>query len=77
VLGQAKLSTTSREGRVLVLKIAEAGEVLGLSAVIIVDEPFELSAETAGPCQANFVERDALMRLLERMESSGCMRRRP
>jgi hypothetical protein len=37
VLGQAKLSTTSREGRVLVLKIAEAGEVLGLSAVIVRD----------------------------------------
>jgi CRP/FNR family transcriptional regulator, cyclic AMP receptor protein len=70
VLGQAKLSTASREGRVLVLKIAEAGEVLGLSAVIV-DEPFELSAETAGPCQANFVERDALMRLLEKNGEFG------
>jgi CRP/FNR family cyclic AMP-dependent transcriptional regulator len=68
--GKAKLSTTSREGKVLILKIAEAGEVLGLSAVIA-GEPFELTAETAGPCQVNFVERDALMRLMERNGEFG------
>src|SRR5207245_212611 len=51
--GKAKLSTTSRDGKVLILKITEAGEVLGLSAVIS-GEPFELTAETAGPCQVNF-----------------------
>ena len=62
--GKAKLFTTSREGKVLILKIAEAGEVLGLSAVIS-GEPFELTAETAGPCQVNFVEREALLRLIE------------
>ena len=68
--GKAKLSTTSREGKVLILKIAEAGEVLGLSAVIS-GEPFELTAETAGPCQVNFVERDALMRLMEKNGELG------
>jgi CRP/FNR family transcriptional regulator len=68
--GKAKLSTTSREGKVLILKIAEAGEVLGLSAVIA-GEPFELTAETAGPCQINFVEREALMRLMEKNGELG------
>ena len=68
--GKAKLSTTSREGKVLILKIAEAGEVLGLSAVIS-GEPFELTAETAGPCQVNFVEREALMRLMEKNGEFG------
>ena len=68
--GKAKLSTTSREGKVLILKIAEAGEVLGLSAVIAV-EPYELTAETAGPCQVNFVEREALMRLMEKNGELG------
>ena len=68
--GKAKLSTTSREGKVLILKIAEAGEVLGLSAVIA-GEPFELTAETAGPCQVNFVEREALMRLMEKNGEFG------
>jgi CRP/FNR family transcriptional regulator len=32
--GKVKLSTTSRDGKVLIIKMAEAGEVLGLSAVI-------------------------------------------
>jgi CRP/FNR family cyclic AMP-dependent transcriptional regulator len=68
--GKAKLSTTSREGKVLILKIAEAGEVLGLSAVVA-GEPFELTAETAGPCQVNFVEREALMRLMEKNGEFG------
>jgi len=68
--GKAKLSTTSREGKVLILKIAEAGEVLGMSAVIS-GEPFELTAETAGPCQINFVEREALMHLMEKNGELG------
>src|SRR5208282_5463251 len=32
--GRAKLSTTSRDGKTLIVRIAEAGEVLGLHAVI-------------------------------------------
>ena len=68
--GKAKLSTTSREGKVLILKIAEPGEVLGLSAVIA-GEPFELTAETAGPCQVNFVEREPLLRLMEKNGELG------
>ena len=65
--GKVKLSTTSREGKVLILRIAEAGEAVGLSAVIS-GEPFELTAETTGPCQVNFIEREAL---LQRIEKSG------
>jgi CRP/FNR family cyclic AMP-dependent transcriptional regulator len=65
--GRAKLSTTSRDGKVLILKIAEAGEVLGLSAVIS-GEAFEITAETAGPCQVNFLEREAL---IDRIQRSG------
>lgn len=62
--GRAKLSTTSREGKVLILRMAEAGEVLGLSAAIA-GQPFELTAEAAGPCEVNFLEREALIRLIE------------
>ena len=63
--GKVKLSTTSREGKVLVLKIVEPGEVMGLSAVIA-GEAYEITAETLGPCLVNFVERDGLLRLMER-----------
>ncbi|HXZ33047.1 MAG TPA: Crp/Fnr family transcriptional regulator [Terriglobales bacterium] len=65
--GKVKLSTTSREGKVLILRIAQAGEVLGLSAGIS-GQPFEVTAETTEPCQVNFIERAAL---IERMEKSG------
>jgi CRP/FNR family cyclic AMP-dependent transcriptional regulator len=68
--GKVKLSTTSREGKVLILKMAEPGEVLGLSAVIS-GTCYELTAETAGPCQVNFIERDALMKLVEKHGELG------
>jgi CRP-like cAMP-binding protein len=54
----------------LPLKMAEPGEALGLSAVIS-GTPYELTAETAGPCQVNFIDRDALMRLLDRYGELG------
>jgi CRP/FNR family transcriptional regulator len=62
--GKVKLSTSSREGKVLILKIAEAGEPLGLSAAIS-GECYEMTAETAMPCQLNFVDRKNLLNLLE------------
>jgi len=68
--GKAKLSTTSREGKVLILKVAEAGDVLGLSAAVS-GTPYELTAETAGPCQVNFIEREPLLRLMERSGELG------
>jgi CRP/FNR family cyclic AMP-dependent transcriptional regulator len=68
--GKVKLSTTSRDGKVLILKMAVPGEALGLSAVIS-GTPYELTAETAGPCQVNFIDRDSLMRLLDKYGKLG------
>lgn len=68
--GKVKLSTTSREGKVLILKMAEPGEALGLSAVIS-GTPYELTAETAGPCQVNVIERESLMKLLDKYGELG------
>ena len=68
--GRVKLSTTSREGKVLILKMAEPGDALGLSAVVS-GTAYELRAETLGPCQVNFVEREALMKLLEKHVEVG------
>ena len=62
--GRVKLSTTSREGKVLILKVAGPGEVLGLSAVIS-GTAYETTAETVGPCQINFVEKENLVRMIE------------
>lgn len=68
--GKVKLSTTSRDGKVLIVKVAQAGEVLGLSAVIS-GTCYEVTAETAAPCQVNFIEREALLRLMEKNGELG------
>ena len=63
--GRVKLSATSREGRTLILKIARAGEVLGLSAALA-GQPFEVTAETVEPCQVKAIRRQALLDFLDR-----------
>jgi CRP/FNR family transcriptional regulator len=62
--GRAKLSTTSRDGKTLIIRIAEAGEVLGLHAVVT-GGPYELTAETMQPCQLDFVGQDDMLRFLD------------
>jgi CRP/FNR family cyclic AMP-dependent transcriptional regulator len=68
--GKVKLSTTSKEGKVLILKQAEAGEVLGLSAAIS-GTNYEMTAETCTPCQLNFIGRQNLMTLLQNESEVG------
>src|SRR6201981_1325456 len=68
--GKVKLSTSSRDGKVLILKMAGAGEMLGLSAAIAGTE-YELTAETAMPCQVNFVPREPLLDLISRYGEAG------
>jgi CRP/FNR family cyclic AMP-dependent transcriptional regulator len=68
--GKVKLSATSRDGKVFILKMAAPGDVLGLSALIS-GTPYELTAETAGPCQVNFIDRDSVMRLLGKYGEMG------
>lgn len=68
--GKVKLSTTSKEGKVLILKQAEAGEVLGLSAAIS-GTNYEMTAETASPCQLDFIGRQDLMTLLQNESEVG------
>jgi CRP/FNR family transcriptional regulator, cyclic AMP receptor protein len=48
--GKVKLSTSSRDGKVLIPKMAVPGEMLGLSAVIS-GADYELTAETAMPAR--------------------------
>ena len=68
--GNVKLSTTSKDGKMLILKQAEAGEVLGLSAVIS-GTNYEMTAETALPSQLNFIGRQDFMGLMQRESEVG------
>jgi len=62
--GRVKLSTCSSEGRTLITRIAEGGEVLGASATIS-GKPYEVTAETLSPCQIAFVRDKQFLQLLE------------
>jgi len=62
--GKVKLSTTSREGKTIITKISDSGDVLGLNAVIS-NRPYEVTAEMMEPGQANFIPRDSLMLMLK------------
>lgn len=68
--GKVKLYTTSREGKVLILKQAEAGDVVGLSAAIS-GTNYEMTAETASACQLNFIGRSDLITLLRKESEVG------
>lgn len=68
--GKVNLSTTSREGKILILKTAVAGEALGLSSSIS-GMSYETTAETATPCQLNFIDRKHFMELMEAHSETG------
>lgn len=61
--GKVKLSTSSSEGKTVITKISDAGDVLGLNAIIS-NHAYEVTAEMIEPGQANFIPRDALLRFL-------------
>ena len=68
--GRVKLSTSSADGRTLILRIAEPGEVLGLPATVT-GMPYELTADVIEPAQANFISRqDFLLFLREHGEAA-------
>jgi CRP/FNR family transcriptional regulator, cyclic AMP receptor protein len=68
--GRVNLSTTSREGKILILKTARAGEALGLSATIS-GMGYETTAETATPCQVSFVDRKHFLELMQAHSEVG------
>ncbi len=58
--GKVKLTTSSSEGRTLIVRIAQAGEILGASAVLL-QRSYEMSVETIEPCQINFIRAEEFM----------------
>lgn len=70
--GKAKLSTNSKDGKTIILKIAEEGEVLGLSATVSAI-PYEISAETIEPARLNFISSRNFMAFLNE-HGEACLR---
>jgi CRP/FNR family transcriptional regulator, cyclic AMP receptor protein len=61
--GRVKLSASSSEGKTLITKISDAGDVLGLNATIS-NQPYEVTAEMIEPGQANFISRESFLHFL-------------
>jgi len=68
--GRAKLTTTSSEGKSIILRIAEPGEVLGLTAAVS-NTPYEATVETLEPSQANFISQTDFTRFLQEYPDVG------
>jgi CRP/FNR family transcriptional regulator len=61
--GKVKLSTCSEDGKVIILRVAEAGEVLGLSATVA-EANYEATAEVLEPCQVSYIRKGDFLRFL-------------
>jgi CRP/FNR family transcriptional regulator len=65
VSGEVKLSINSSEGKRLILSIAKAGDVLGLSSVLS-GLPSEMTAEVLYPSRIAIIERDQFIAFMSR-----------
>lgn len=77
--GRIKLSVTSREGKVMILRIAESGQILGLSAALG-GSPQEATAEATEPCRLKAIPTREFLAFLEKyreaaMEATRCVLR--
>ena len=59
--GEVKLSICSAEGKTLIMRVAKAGEILGLLGAMS-GSPYEATAETLRPCQVAFIRREDFQR---------------
>lgn len=70
--GRASISITSTEGRVVILRMAQAGDVLGLNSVLH-GSSYEATVKTLEPCRTDFISRSELIDLLERPAGAKAM----
>lgn len=70
--GRVKLSTCSSDGKSIITRIADAGEILGLSATVS-GKPYMATAETLAPCQVNFIKSEDFVRFLK-TNGAACLR---
>ncbi len=62
--GRVKLSLNSRDGKTLIVRLAQPGDVLGLRSTIS-HAPYELTAETLQPSQIEFIRSEDFLKFLQ------------
>jgi CRP/FNR family transcriptional regulator len=70
--GRVKVSMTSSEGKTLILRVARAGEVLGLHSVVS-NRPCQATVETLELSQVNFFRREDFLRFLREHGEASLM----
>ena len=61
--GRVKLYGAAANGKSVIFRIADAGEIIGLPGTLS-ERPYEVTAEVLEPTQANFIRRDAFLGFL-------------
>ncbi len=61
--GRVKLYGAAANGKSVIFRIADAGEIIGLPSTLS-EKPYEVTAEVLEPTQANFIRRDAFLGFL-------------
>jgi CRP/FNR family transcriptional regulator len=69
--GRAKVSIASAEGKTLVLRIAQPGELLGMNATLT-GQPYGATVETLERCRIDFISREDILKLLDR-DKKACL----
>jgi CRP/FNR family transcriptional regulator len=68
--GRATSSISSSEGRVVILRIAQGGDVLGLNSVLR-NACYNTTIKTIEPCRTEFIPRTALIDLMARNQAAA------
>lgn len=68
--GRATVSISSSEGRVVILRIAQPGEVLGLNAVLR-SASYNTTVKTIESCRTDFIPRAELVELMQKNQTAA------
>lgn len=63
--GRATLSISSSEGQVVILRMVQAGDVLGLNSTLR-NASYQTTIKTLEPCRTDFIARAELLNLMEK-----------
>ena len=68
--GRATVSITSSEGRVVMLRLAQAGHVLGLNSALR-NGTYDTTVKTLEPCRTDFIPRVELIELMQQSQAGA------
>ena len=66
--GRATVSISSSEGRVVILRLAQTGDVLGLNSVLQ-NAAYETTVKALEPCRTDFISHSELMELMRKSQT--------